>query len=185
MLKQISYNEIYLLIRYIKSVLWRVAEGLSYIEDARCLKFKGFTYLMIKELCWEAQDVGTSIELWLKLKHKIYRKCTSATPIVLVLMLDSTYEIVCESEIMCGIEVWGLSGAWKEQKRYKVYIFQETEVATEMCSHWFCQEGTWKFRRDNCIVKCWHRIVCLDTKYSVKLGYGRRVTRVCEVGLRG
>ena len=37
--KQISDNEIYLLIKYIKSVLWRVAKSLlSYIEDARCLK---------------------------------------------------------------------------------------------------------------------------------------------------
>ena len=36
--KQISYNEIYLLIKYIKSVLWGVAKRLSYIEDARCLK---------------------------------------------------------------------------------------------------------------------------------------------------
>jgi hypothetical protein len=31
--KQISDNEIYLLIKYIKSVLWRVAIRLSYIED--------------------------------------------------------------------------------------------------------------------------------------------------------
>jgi hypothetical protein len=36
--KQISDNEIYLSIKHIKSVLWRVAKGLSYIEDARCLK---------------------------------------------------------------------------------------------------------------------------------------------------
>ena len=36
--KQISDNEIYLLIKYIKSVLWRVAKRLSYIQDARCLK---------------------------------------------------------------------------------------------------------------------------------------------------
>ena len=40
MLKQISNNEIYLLIKYIKSVLWRVAKRLSYIQDARCLKVK-------------------------------------------------------------------------------------------------------------------------------------------------
>jgi len=33
-----KYNEIYLLIKYTKSVLKRVAERLSYIEDARCLK---------------------------------------------------------------------------------------------------------------------------------------------------
>ena len=38
MVKQISDNEIYLLIKYIKSVLWRVVKRLSYIEDARCLK---------------------------------------------------------------------------------------------------------------------------------------------------
>ena len=36
--KQISDKEIYLLIKYIKSVLWRVAKLLSYIEDAWCLK---------------------------------------------------------------------------------------------------------------------------------------------------
>ena len=38
--KQISDNEIYLLIKYIKSVLWRVEKNLSYIEDARHLKVK-------------------------------------------------------------------------------------------------------------------------------------------------
>ena len=38
MVKQISDNEIYLLIKYIKSVLWRVVKCLSYIEEARCLK---------------------------------------------------------------------------------------------------------------------------------------------------
>ena len=38
--KQISGNEIYLLIKYVhvKSVLWRAAKRLSYTEDARCLK---------------------------------------------------------------------------------------------------------------------------------------------------
>jgi hypothetical protein len=38
MVKQISDNEIYLLIKYIRSILWRVAKRLSYIQDARCLK---------------------------------------------------------------------------------------------------------------------------------------------------
>ena len=42
--KQISDNEIYLLIKYIKSVLWRVAKYLSYIEEARCLKVKQFIF---------------------------------------------------------------------------------------------------------------------------------------------
>ena len=38
--RAISDNEIYLLIKYTKSVLWRVEKCLSYIEDARCLKIK-------------------------------------------------------------------------------------------------------------------------------------------------
>jgi hypothetical protein len=36
--KQISDNEIYLLIKYTKSILWGVAKHLSYVQDARCLK---------------------------------------------------------------------------------------------------------------------------------------------------
>jgi len=41
--KQISDNKIYLLIKYIKSVLWWVAKCLSYIEEAWCLKIKHFS----------------------------------------------------------------------------------------------------------------------------------------------
>jgi len=35
------------LIKYIKSVLWRVAKCLSYIEEARCLKVKLLTVLNV------------------------------------------------------------------------------------------------------------------------------------------
>jgi len=35
-----------LLIKYIKSVLWRVAKCLSYIEEARCLKVNIAMYVM-------------------------------------------------------------------------------------------------------------------------------------------
>ena len=49
-------NEIYLLIKYIKSVLSRVAKLLCYIEDARCLKVKA-GYKLLTEIfpsvtCW-------------------------------------------------------------------------------------------------------------------------------------
>jgi len=36
----VCYSLWYLLIKYIKSFLWRVAKCLSYIEEARCLKVK-------------------------------------------------------------------------------------------------------------------------------------------------
>jgi hypothetical protein len=45
--KQISDNAIYLMIKYIKSVLRRVAKRLSYIEDARCLKVKLHVYVYV------------------------------------------------------------------------------------------------------------------------------------------
>jgi len=58
MVKQVSNNEIYLLIKYIKSVFCRVAKRLSYIEDARCLKVKpkssprsSYSYLLNKSMC--------------------------------------------------------------------------------------------------------------------------------------
>ena len=38
--KQILNNEIYLLIKCIKTVVWRVAKRLSYKEETRCLKVK-------------------------------------------------------------------------------------------------------------------------------------------------
>ena len=50
--KQISDNEIYLLIKYIKCVLWRVAKRLSYIEDARCLKVNSVLLFAIKSSKW-------------------------------------------------------------------------------------------------------------------------------------
>ena len=40
MVKQISDNEIYMLIKYIKSFLWGVVKRLSYTEDARWLNVK-------------------------------------------------------------------------------------------------------------------------------------------------
>ena len=43
MVKQIPDNEIYLLIKYMKCILWRVVKHLSYIEDAQCLKVKQTT----------------------------------------------------------------------------------------------------------------------------------------------
>ena len=47
--KQISDNEIYLLIKYVKSILWRVGKRLSYIEEARCLKVNMLPLLVLEE----------------------------------------------------------------------------------------------------------------------------------------
>jgi hypothetical protein len=46
----------YLLTKYIKSVLWGVAVRLSYIQDAQCLKVKGKNK---KKLCFNSVDTRT------------------------------------------------------------------------------------------------------------------------------
>ena len=46
-----SDNEIYLLIKYIQSVLWRVAKRLSYIEEARCLKVNKILVFVVDNKC--------------------------------------------------------------------------------------------------------------------------------------
>jgi hypothetical protein len=44
-----SDNDIYLLIKYIKNVVCRVAKRLSHIEDARCLKIDSSVTILIKK----------------------------------------------------------------------------------------------------------------------------------------
>ena len=64
--KQISDNEIYLLIKYIKSVLWGVAKRLSYTEDARCLKVKEPYRTIISTL-----NVKVDAVCWLRLDRLV------------------------------------------------------------------------------------------------------------------
>ena len=60
-----SDNGIYLLIKCIKSVLWRVAKRLSYIEDARCLTAKRAENYA--ESCWGCSAIESQL-LLLELK---------------------------------------------------------------------------------------------------------------------
>ena len=62
--KQISDNEIYLLIKYIKSFLWRVAKCLSYREEVRCLK--------VNHLCVCTTALDSSWRDSLELLHIIF-----------------------------------------------------------------------------------------------------------------
>jgi hypothetical protein len=41
-------------------------------------------------------------------------KCLSRTPNMRIQLLENVYEIVCESRMMYGAEIWGLDEGWKE-----------------------------------------------------------------------
>ena len=67
--KQISDNDMYLLIKYIKSVVWRVAKCQSYIEEARCLKVNIILTFSSRSLKWPFSrffPVRASIKAWLQ-----------------------------------------------------------------------------------------------------------------------
>jgi len=63
------------LIKYIKSVLWRVAKRLSFIQNARCLKvkqvsLKAHTY---SRMTWNYLLYGKIIYISLFAPHQIHR----------------------------------------------------------------------------------------------------------------
>ena len=68
--KQISDNEIYLFIKYIKSVLWRVAKCLSNTEEARCLKVNT---LKILALIWNVNTVIGRLSWFLRFSCGTYQ----------------------------------------------------------------------------------------------------------------
>jgi len=75
----ISDNEIYLLIKCVKSVFWRVAELLSYMEDARCLKVKRL-YALLFELAvfvhFLTSKFGTTVNVIVFCDNLIQRTIT-------------------------------------------------------------------------------------------------------------
>ena len=70
-MKQISDNEIYLVIKYIKTVLWRVAKRLSYIEDARCLKVN-IVCLVTDSIQHKIHMIIMSERLFRKYRRRLY-----------------------------------------------------------------------------------------------------------------
>jgi hypothetical protein len=41
-------------------------------------------------------------------------KCLARTPDIRVTTVENIYEMLCESRMMYGIEMWGLEGGWKQ-----------------------------------------------------------------------
>ena len=77
-----SDNEIYLLIKYIKSVLWRVAKRLSYIEDARCLKVYRVPEEEVVLMCCRSQRGWKHYQTGFVLPHEHLLCDTPKVPIM-------------------------------------------------------------------------------------------------------
>ena len=69
-------------------------------------------------------------------------KCIAVTPDIKVQMLENIYEMVCESKIMYGIEIWGLNGAWKEVDKVHSIFCKKNNRCTKLRNKWICGNGT-------------------------------------------
>jgi hypothetical protein len=80
-------------------------------------------------------------------------------------MLGNVYEMVCEAEFMYGIEVWGLSGAWKDLDKVHSSLFKKVMGVPNCAATGFAETEIWiGSRRRKGIeqtVKYWYRIMCL------------------------
>ena len=83
MAKKISDNEIYLLIKYINSVLRRVLKRLSYIQDARCLRLTGY------KLKWFQRYMPPNLQGWWWWQYSV-RSCQFQYTTVKLLQNDRT-----------------------------------------------------------------------------------------------
>jgi hypothetical protein len=65
---------------------------------------------------------GESMESWRKQKARIKArgnqtlttidKCPKRTPNMKADMLENIYEMICESTLIYGLEIWGVGGGW-------------------------------------------------------------------------
>jgi hypothetical protein len=113
MVKQISDNEIYLLIKHIRSVLWRVAKCLSYIEEARCLKVNFAKHGACLRMGLLTDVYRNLTSLWIKPRERAFKQFKS--PVLNV--LRRIYGPICEGAI------WG---SRYNEELYRLY--DETDL---------------------------------------------------------
>ena len=75
-------------------------------------KFSYLEVTLVNTGSWNKQKTLVKIKGYQALKA--IHKCISVTPNIKAHMLENIYEMVCESKIMYGIELWGLNRAWEE-----------------------------------------------------------------------
>jgi hypothetical protein len=102
-------------------------------------------------------------------------------------MLQNIHEMVCESKIAYGIEVWGLSVACKEYEKVQSRLCKKSMVTLNCAVNGFAEMELGRQKREvqGRIVIHWLSDYVFVHRRSGRtvLRNGRRVKRVSEVGL--
>jgi hypothetical protein len=90
----------------------------------------------------------------------------SVTPNIKVRALENRYEMLCESKITYGIEVWRLSEAWKELDKVHHRFCKKLMGIPNCAVNGMAEmELGRQSRRGKCIgqiLKYWYQIMCLN-----------------------
>jgi hypothetical protein len=90
-------------------------------------------------------------------------------------MPGNIYEMVCKSEIMYGIEVWGLNEAWKELDKVHSRFCKKLIGVPNCAANGFVEmELSRESRREKCLVqilKYWYQIMDLEIEEPIKQCY--------------
>ena len=90
----------------------------------------------------------------------------SVTPSIKVQIIENRYEMLGESKITYGIEVWRLSESWKELGKVHRRFFKKLVGIPNCALNGLAEmELGRESRRGNCIgqiLKYWYQIMCLD-----------------------
>jgi hypothetical protein len=102
-------------------------------------------------------------------------KCMAVTPDIKIQVLENIYEMVCESKIMYGIEVWGLNGAWKEVDRVHSIFCKKIIGIPNCAANGFVEmELGRESSRSKClgrILKYWYSVMFLEREEPIKQCY--------------
>jgi hypothetical protein len=80
-------------------------------------------------------------------------KCLTRTPDMGVQILQNVYEIVCESRMMYGVEIWAVEGGWKETDKIKGRMCKRILGIQGLFVAWVLRHVT-PYRHDQSVNQC-------------------------------
>jgi hypothetical protein len=102
-------------------------------------------------------------------------KCLTRTPDMGVKLLENVYEMVCESRIMYGVEIWWVEEGWKEIDKIHGRMCKKILGIPRFAANGVAElELGTDSRRDkvmSTLVKYWQRILQMDKDDLVRVCY--------------
>jgi hypothetical protein len=109
-------------------------------------------------------------------------KCLTRTPDMGVKLLENVYEMVCESRMMFGVEIWGVCEGWKETDKIHGRMSRKVLGNPRFVANGVAElELSRDSRRGkvmSTLVKYWQRILQMDKDDLLRVCYDWQMNNV-------